>query len=62
MTTISSMPDQDLSADTDALPCPDTTALTASGSGVNMLPRPLPRVTDTGRIKFGAACRLPVQK
>jgi hypothetical protein len=29
---------------------------------INALPLPLPCTTDTGRIKFGAACRIPVQK
>lgn len=41
------------------LPRPDA-ALTAVEP--TALPRPLPAVTDSGRISFGAACRLPLQK
>lgn len=34
----------------------------AAFATVSALPLPLPAVNDTGRISFGAACRLPLQK
>ena len=44
-------------ADNGDLPRPET----AFGTG-SVLPRPMPNVNDTGRISFGAACRLPITK
>jgi hypothetical protein len=41
------------------LPRPDAASVQ---SGDCALPRPLPAVTDSGRISFGAAARLPLQK
>ncbi len=46
-------------ADDNDLPHPETMLATIRSS---MLPRPLPGVADSGRILFGAACRLPNQK
>jgi hypothetical protein len=58
MTTIHSVSDQGSIADSADLPRPDT----ASAQTSSTVPRPVPSVNDTGRIKFGAAARLPVQK
>jgi hypothetical protein len=58
MTTIHSVSDQGSITDSADLPRPDT----ASAAARSALPRPLLSVTDTGRISFGAACRLPLQK
>jgi hypothetical protein len=43
----------------DDLPLPDMAPVSALPSA---LPQPLPGITDTGRITFGAACRLPTPK
>jgi hypothetical protein len=49
------------SADIADLPRPDAPTTPASDTP-DALPRPVPLVSDTGRIKFGAACRIPLQK
>jgi len=41
------------------LPRPDAASVQPVGGA---LPRPLPAVTDSGRISFGASCRIPLQK
>jgi hypothetical protein len=59
MTTFHTVSDQGSLAD---LPRPDA-ALTSVQPGTGgALPRPLPAITDSGRISFGAAGRLPMQK
>lgn len=51
-------------SETDDLPSPGEDSFSpSSGPGARItLPRPIPSISDTGRIKFGAACRIPVQK
>jgi hypothetical protein len=58
MTTIHSVSDQGSITDDADLPRPDTAFVQTSSA----MPRPVPSVNDSGRIKFGAAARLPVQK
>jgi hypothetical protein len=36
---------------------PDRVVNSASDAG-NRLPRPMPEISDTGRISFGASCRI----
>jgi hypothetical protein len=52
----------DLDCDITGLPCPDTEASIEASDQVKALPRPMPAIGDTGRIKFGAACRIPLPK
>lgn len=61
MTKISN---NELVADMTGLPSPDTAADATSSDQVatKALPRPMAAINDTGRIKFGAACRIPTQK
>ena len=49
-----------LAANTDDLPRPD--AIASGAAATTSLKRPVIDVTDTGRISFGAAMRLPVAK
>ncbi len=63
MTTIKSVPDHGSITDTADLPRPDTASLMSSDPRNDTVsPRPLPSVIDSGRIKFGAACRPPLRK
>lgn len=58
MTTPVFVSDQDQSTDAAAV----TAVVTVQTTGSAALPRPLSSVNDTGRISFGAACRIPEQK
>jgi hypothetical protein len=58
MTTIHSVSDQGSITDSADLPRPDTASVQTSSA----MPRPVPSVNDTGRIQFGASCRIPLQK
>lgn len=62
MTTPIFVANFNLVAGNDDLPRPETAAAPASAGqhAPTVLPRPAPSVNDTGRISFGAACRLPV--
>jgi hypothetical protein len=53
-----------LAAGNDDLPSPKTTLApdSAGNDAPSALPRPLPSINDTGRIIFGAGCRLPIHK
>lgn len=59
MTTFRTVSDRASLAD---LPRPDTDLTSVQPDAGCALPRPLPAVIDSGRISFGAACRLPLQK
>ena len=60
MTSIQSASDQELITDSVDLPRPETasTLISSAAGGATKLPRPLPSVGDTGRISFGASCRI----
>ncbi len=63
MTTSSSTPDVFVGTDTDALQ--DAEHQNANSSLSSSLPRPVssqPEIADTGRIRFGAAARIPSKK
>jgi hypothetical protein len=50
-------------ADSADLPRPDAVFPVSDETSFGQaLPRPLPDVNDSGRIMFGASCRIPMQK
>ena len=64
MTTFSFASHQASIADSADLPNPEMASTSIScelNTGIK-LPRPLPSVIDSGRISFGASCRMPLQK
>ncbi|MEA2739320.1 MAG: hypothetical protein QOH05_2627 [Acetobacteraceae bacterium] len=63
MTTIQSIPNRDSITDSADLPRPDAADFISSDTGAGLASaRPLPAVNDSGRIRFGAACRPSIKK